>query len=119
MQLCFANSCPSTLWVAVMWWDPDSCQADGGDWATRGWWGVSPGGLVSTNVFTNNRYFYFFAEADDGLIWAGPYGPVECTDAAFDSCQVIGSTADYLSLSMRQVDTGPTEWDSVIVDLEL
>ena len=110
MQLCFHNNYSSPLSVAVMWYDPGDCGGDGGEWGTRGWWNLNPGGTVHTNVSTGNRYFYYYAEAWNGAVWGGPYGPVDCTWAGFSSCQNIGSTADYLSLGMREVDAGWWFW---------
>lgn len=109
MQLCFQNDYRETVWIAVMWWDPDGCGQDG-NWGTRGWWGVDPGQGVSTNVWTGNRYFYMYAEAADGARWTGPYGPVDASDAAFDSCVDIGSSADNLQLGMQEIDAGWWHW---------
>lgn len=110
MQLCFQNNYSSPVWVAVMWWSPDLCGGDGGNWATAGWWGLNPGDSVCTDVWTDNEYFYFYAEADDGAVWAGPYGPVYATYQAFQGCINIGSTQDYLQLGMLQVDAGWWYW---------
>jgi hypothetical protein len=119
MQLCFQNNYSSPLSIAVMWSDQDACPGDDGGWATRGWWNLSPGGSVSTNVWTANRYFYFYAEAENGAVWAGPYGPVDCSWQAFNSCQNIGSTADTLSVGMRQEDAGWWYWAYVTYTVNL
>ena len=65
------------LWsrFLVMWYDTNTCGGDGGNWATKGWWNLSPGQETHTDVWTANRYFYFYAEAEDGAVWNGPYGP--------------------------------------------
>jgi hypothetical protein len=118
MQLCFENSHSSRLWVAVMWYDPSGC-GDYGNWATRGWWNIDPGETVHTNVWTANRYFCFYAEAEDGTVWGGPYGPAYCTYRAFDSCVNIGSTADYLRLGMREVDAGWWHWAYITYTVNL
>jgi hypothetical protein len=110
MQLCFQNNYSSPLWVAVMWWNPDSCGGDGGNWSTEGWWNLNPGDNVNTGVGTNNRYFYFYAEAEDGAVWGGDYGPVDATYQAFQGCVGIGSSRDNLSIGMRQEDAGWWVW---------
>jgi hypothetical protein len=74
---------------------------------------------VGTNVWTANRYFYFYAEAWDGAVWSGPYGPVYASDAAFDSCIDIGSTADNLYLGMAEVDAGWWSWSYVTYTVNL
>jgi hypothetical protein len=118
MQVRFQNNYSSPLSVAVMWWDPDGCGSDG-NWGTRGWWNLDPGQSVGTNVWTANRYFYFYAEAWDGAVWSGPYGPVYASDAAFDSCIEIGSTADNLLLGMAEVDAGWWSWSYVTYTVNL
>jgi uncharacterized membrane protein len=118
MQLCFQNNYSSPVHIAVMWYNPGPCASEGCDWATAGWWNLAPGQSVSTNCYTNDRYYAFYAEADNGAVWAGNYGPVDCTDQAFESCQCIGSTADYLSLGMRLVDAGTASWSTFTVNLD-
>ncbi|WP_255498396.1 DUF1036 domain-containing protein [Nakamurella sp. PAMC28650] len=107
MQLCFQNNYSSPLSVAVMWWNPDGC-GDYGNWGTRGWWNLNPGETVHTDVWTANRYFYFYAEAWDGGVWSGPYG-AQVPYESFDSCAGIGSTADHV-VGMREVDAGWWFW---------
>jgi len=103
MQICFQNNYTAPLSVAVMFYDPDDCGGDGGNWGTAGWWNLTPGQSVATNVFTSDGNFAFYAEAEDGAYWAGPYGPVDCVWQAFEGCQGIGNTNDTLSLGMRLV----------------
>lgn len=118
MQVCFQNNYSSPLSVAVMWWDPDGCGNDG-NWGTRGWWNLGPGGNVHTNVWTDNRYFCFYAEAWDGAVWSGPYGPVYASSDGFDSCVDIGSTADDQFLGMAEVDAGWWFWAYVTYTVNL
>ena len=109
MNVAFQNSYSSTVWVCVSWYDPSSCGADA--WATAGWWRVDPGETVWTDVWTDNRYWYFYAEAEDGAYWAGPYGPLVATWAAFQSCIGVAPNGHAnLEVGMRQVDAGWWYW---------
>jgi uncharacterized membrane protein len=86
----------------------DSCSEYGRPWGTRGWWLLDPG--ASAHVLnTDNRYFYYYAEAVDGRLWTseGPFFPV--TQRRFDSCIDIGST-DARNVGMRQRDLTVTTW---------
>ncbi|MFI0417917.1 DUF1036 domain-containing protein [Spongiactinospora sp. 9N601] len=105
MQLHFRNVYGYPLSVAIMFYSPETC-AEYGQWGTRGWWNIYPNG--QTHVLnTNNRYAYFYAEATDGATWSGqPGSPVMyVTQAAFDSCYLIGSTAAR-TVRVRRLDLG-------------
>ncbi|MEV7006771.1 DUF1036 domain-containing protein [Streptosporangium sp. NPDC051022] len=91
MELHFRNRYTSKVWVAIMFYSPDGCR-DYGQWGTRGWWAIDPGGEAYV-INTNNRYAAFYAEAANGAVWTGPYGPIYVYQTAFDSCLNIGSTA--------------------------
>jgi uncharacterized membrane protein len=108
MKVHFKNSYPSTVWVAVMYYDPDGCD-EYGDWATAGWWKLDPG-QKKWPFSTSNRYAAFYAEAADGAVWSGPYGPVYVYQSAFDSCVNIGSTAAIDVVGMRLIDLGSLAW---------
>lgn len=88
MQLHFRNNHGSPVHVAIMFYSPDTC-GDAGSWGTRGWWNISPGGEAYV-LNTGNRYAAFYAEANDGSIWSGSYGPIYVHQQAFDSCVNIG-----------------------------
>ena len=88
MQLCFQNSYINTLWVACGSTTQDMCASIGFQpgWESGAWWEIAPGDSVSTNVWTSNRYFCAYAEAEDGRVWAGNYpfaimGGWECCKA--------------------------------------
>ena len=103
MELHFRNQYPSRLYVAIMFYDPDGC-GEYGSWGTRGWWPIEPGGEAFV-LNTNNEYAAFYAEADDGAVWGGPYGPVYVHQAAFDSCVGIGDNSPETRIvGMRLVD---------------
>ena len=119
MQLCFKNNYSSLVSILVMWYDTNTCGGDGGNWATKGWWNLSPGQETHTDVWTANRYFYFYAEAEDGAVWNGPYGPVDGTYQAFQGCVGIGSTDDNVSVGVQQVDAGWWFWSYVTYTVNL
>lgn len=73
-MLAFRNRYPKGLWVAIMYYSP-GCS-DGGDWEKKGWWRLTPGQrkvVYGGDLADLNRYYCFYAEADDGAVWAGPY----------------------------------------------
>jgi uncharacterized membrane protein len=68
------NAYPRDIWVAIWYYSPN-CP-DGGDWAKKGWWRISPGQgkvVFGGSLKDHNRYFCYLAESDDGAYWAGPY----------------------------------------------
>jgi len=109
-KLDFCNSSPEQVWVAYMFWSPDDCGGYG-DWQTIGWFAIAPGACetVYANDLddVNNRYWYFYAESASA-VWAGPVR-VYVTDAPFDSCLGIGSTAARI-VGFRQIDVGDRVW---------
>jgi hypothetical protein len=106
MQLCFQNNYIKHLHVAVAWLDDGCVGVPLGNpgWKTGGWWTIAPGDTVETDASTGNRYFYYYAESDDGYFWAGRYkfsvgdGYEECSGGWG---RIVG---------MRQVDAGWWTW---------
>jgi len=108
MRLHFRNHYSSHIWVAIEFFSPDAC-ASYGSWETRGWWGLDPGAEVYV-LNTDNRYAAYYAEASDGRIWTGPYGPVYVHEAAFDHCVGIGDNSPETRIvNMRLVDMGDND----------
>ncbi len=108
MQLCFENSYIFTLWVACAWPNESDCaweKSKLSGWESGAWWEVKSGETVETNASTGNRYFYYYAESEDGKYWAGRYGPVGLVPG-FETCAWIGDE----SVGMRQVDAGWWHW---------
>src|SRR6476659_423149 len=103
MKVQFRNSYPSKVWVAVMYYSPDACK-EYGRWETAGWWGINPGDQVWA-FSTNNRYAAFYAEAEDGATWSGPYGPMLIYQHAFRICIGLGQTGAIGSVGCRLIDT--------------
>jgi hypothetical protein len=115
MQLCFQNSYITTLWVACAW-PNDVCDGVGGNvsgWEAGAWWGIDSGDSVSTDVWTDNRYFYVYAESADGRVWGGPYGPFGIR-AGNETC--AGWPGEPM-LGMQQIDAGWWHWTYITYTL--
>jgi uncharacterized membrane protein len=98
----FTNSYSTKIYVAYMRLD-EGCRADSGDpWVVLGWINLEPGQSQSRPNPTGNQYYYYYAEADDGAYWAGPYG-TEVSSERFDKCEGIGVS----------VSDGPNPWHGV------
>jgi hypothetical protein len=106
MSLYMCNWYPSKVWVAIMWFEP-FCEGNVGNfWRRQGWFSLNPAVCKKVLPNTNhpdvgddlsdiNRYFCFFAIADDGAMWSGPYKrKVRNTKFDFPGC--IGVTAENL-----------------------
>jgi hypothetical protein len=104
MWLQYSNQYSSGLYLAVGYYSPG---CDGSDWASSGWYRIQAG-QTATVLWTTNDYSTFYAEADDGAYWAGPYG-VDLPYHAFDDwCWNLG-VSPGLSVGMRLV-TATNAW---------
>ena len=87
----FTNSYSSKIYVAYMRLD-NACGEDCGDpWDVLGWINLEPGQRQSRPNPTNNRWYYYFAEADDGSFWAGEFD-AEVSSERFEKCTCLVST---------------------------
>ena len=69
-QVNFTNSRAAPMFVAYMRLD-NNCQNECGEpWDVLGWINLQPGQTTSRDNPTNNRYFYYYAEATDGSVGA-------------------------------------------------
>jgi hypothetical protein len=68
-----------------------------------GWWSVAPGETVYA-FETNNRYFCFYGEAEDGRLWTGDR-VVHVLDERFYQCWKVVSYPSY-AVEMELVDAG-------------
>jgi uncharacterized membrane protein len=93
MKVSFRNNYNATVWVAIMRFDQKAC-ANHGDWATAGWWKIEPG-EEKWPFSTTNRFAYYYAEASDGAVWSGDYGPISVEKGAFESCLNITGNAGH------------------------
>jgi hypothetical protein len=107
----FTNSYKKKLYVAYMRLDYN-CQSECGDiWDVLGWINLDPGQTQSRANPTNNRWFYYYAEADDGAVWFGPYA-AEVSDLKFEKCSCLSVIIEngtpfnpYHVVGFRDVDT--------------
>jgi Protein of unknown function (DUF1036) len=110
-EIRFTNSYGQKLYVAYMRLDY-GCQDDCGDpWDVLGWINLDPGETETRANPTENGYFYYYAEADDGNSWAGPF-PAEVTQTVFEKCTCLGvivqngePTNPYHTVGFRELDT--------------
>jgi uncharacterized membrane protein len=114
MGLTLCNSYTSRIYTAIMFYSPDRCGGDGGNFETMGWWPLNPGqcALVYGNDLEDlNRFWYYFAMADDGAVWAGPFG-TSVPRAAFDGCfgtGVGGASSEFIAIGYRELDIGDND----------
>ncbi|MBD1811958.1 DUF1036 domain-containing protein [Microcoleus vaginatus] len=91
-MLTICNKYTHGVWVAIMYYRPNC--SDGGNWAKKGWWRLNPGEckvVYGGSLRSLNRYYCYYAEADNGANWSGPYvRPVP--PQAFDWCEWISNT---------------------------
>ena len=114
MEVHFRSNYPSRFWIAILAYDPENCGGEGGDWIAAGWWTVAKG----ENVYafeTDNRYFAYYAEAEDGRIVSGDL-PVYVIDDRFYICYRPVSSASY-PVAMVRVDGG-ADADVCVVQLD-
>lgn len=107
----FHNSYSTRLFVAYMRLDHNCGNECGEPWDVLGWVVLSPGDSQSRANPTNNRYFYYYAEALDGAIWSGPF-VAEVTQTRFEKCTCLGvivqnggATNPYHDVGFRELDT--------------
>ncbi|MGW5152993.1 hypothetical protein [Rhodococcus koreensis] len=55
-----------------------------------------------------NRFWYYYAESDDGRAWRGDFPTYVKRPAAFDICDGVGSTA-YVVVGFREIDVGDVD----------
>ena len=107
-EVTFTNSYGQKMYVAYMRRD-FSCQDCGDIWDVLGWIGLDPGETETRANPTDNRWYYYYAEAVDGAYWAGPYG-AEVSQARFEKCTCLGVVVSdgpqpYHDVGMRELDS--------------
>jgi len=105
-MLRFCNSHPVRVWTAISFFSPEDCSGDGGGWQNMGWWPVNPGQCVvvyGNDLADLNRFWYFFAEGDDGRVWAGPFPTFVHPTDAFNVCDGFGTT-QLIRVGFRELD---------------
>jgi len=111
-MLAFCNGVREDIWVSYMFYSPEDCGGDGGNWQAIGWFRVSPGqcstGYAHDLDDGNNRYWYYYAESDSGrLKWAGPIA-TWISDEAFNVCRGVANSTQF-PVGFRQFDVGDAD----------
>ncbi|WP_051780710.1 DUF1036 domain-containing protein [Janthinobacterium agaricidamnosum] len=114
MGLRLCNNFPRPIWTSIMFYSPESCGGDGGDFEMMGWWKIDPGvcALVYANDVDVNRYWYFYADSFDGVLWSGPFGANVSLERFGGDQWCYGaqrSTSDLKHISYREIDIGDAE----------
>jgi hypothetical protein len=106
----FTNMYSAKLYVAYMRLDYGCGNDCGEPWDVLGWVNLNPGDSQTRANPTGNRWYYYYAEADDGAFWAGPY-VAHVSWERFELCTCLGvSVSDgpnpWHDVGMRELDLG-------------
>jgi uncharacterized membrane protein len=112
MALFFNNGYTEVISVAIMYYAPDECPdcPEGNNWMARGWWNIDPGGQkcpYGGGLHERNRYWCYYAQSADGLVWAGQY-EAQVSDEEFHICRCLGVTG-WRTVGFRLKDIGDNE----------
>jgi uncharacterized membrane protein len=98
-----------------MFYSPESCGGDGGDFEKMGWWRIAPGScaLVYANDLEDvNQFWYYYAQADDGAVWAGPFRAAVSLDPFGGDQWCYGfetSAPGQIIIGYRELDIGDND----------
>lgn len=119
MGLTLCNGYSTRIWTAIMFYSPETCPAagdpPGGDFEMMGWWGIQPGScaLVYANDLEDlNEFWYFFAQADDGAIWDGPFRhgvPLTAFGGSTACWGLETNSPDLITVGFRELDIGDND----------
>jgi hypothetical protein len=102
-QVIFTNSITTKIYVAYMRRD-FRCQFCGDVWDVLGWINLAPGETETRANPTSNRWFYHYAEGEDGRIYNGPF-PAEVANFRFQKCTCLGVTPNpYHTVGFGELD---------------
>jgi len=110
-MLTFCNSYPTRIWTAISFFSPEDCGGEGGSWQNIGWYLVHPGtcAVVYANDLEDlNRFWYLYAEAEDGAKWTGDFPTFVNRTDPFNVCDGLGSTA-LERVGFRELDVGDND----------
>ena len=104
MSLNFFNASPNTVWVAILYYNPNGCDAASQYFSKAGWYQVDSGMTITPNVApllgnlqNGNARAYFFAQqypGSTGEVWQGNI-MVKVPDAVgFSQCLADKSSCD-------------------------
>jgi len=106
----FTNSYGQPIFISYMRLDYGCRDECGEPWDVLGWIGLQPGQTQSRPNPTNNRWYYYYAEATDGAFWAGPF-VAEVSQQRFEKCTCLGvivengdPTSPYHDVGFRELD---------------
>jgi uncharacterized membrane protein len=114
MALTLCNSYTTTIWASIMFYSPETCGGDGGDYEMMGWWMIEPGScaLVYANDLETS-FWYYFAHAADGAFWAGPFATSVPRQAFGGICWGVpkggSGSSDFEEIGYRELDIGDNE----------
>ena len=115
MGLRLCNGYTSRISTIIMFYSPETCGGEGGDFEMMGWWNLDPGmcALVYANDLADlNRFWYVYADSPDGAFWAGPFGATVPTDRSFGLCfrpSVGGASSSFQAIGFREIDIGDSD----------
>lgn len=104
----FINDYGRKMWVAYSYRDFGCRDICDDIWSKRGWINLDPGETETRPNPTTNRWYYYYAEAEDGSVWSGPFVH-QVSRRVFDLCTCIGiwtsePTNLYFNAGFREVD---------------
>ena len=111
MGLVLCNGHGTSIWTSIMFYSPRACGPETDGFEMMGWWKIDPRSctLVYANDLADvNRYWYYFAEARDGYVWAGPWA-AQVTNRAFGGagwCHGLGRSDANVRIGYRELDVG-------------
>lgn len=103
----FENRTPRRLFVAYAYhWNDCNWQC-GDPWRVEGWCVLEAYEKKWRQNPTGAKWFYYYAEALGGGVWAGTY-PMQVTKAKFDTCSCSDHSSEpssWYTAWMRELDT--------------
>ena len=111
-MLAFCNHLREDVWLAYMFFSPEDCGGEGGNFQAIGWFHIPPG--ACTTVYANdlddvnNRFWFFHAfNRSRSIVWSGPF-QVGVTDAPFNHCITLRNTTQQL-VGFQVFDVGDND----------
>jgi hypothetical protein len=99
----FRNSYSSRIFVAYQRKNPACTALCGEPWDVLGWINLAPGQTQTRANPTGSRWYYYYAEAEDGAIWDGAWGG-DVLDVAFQKCDCLSGPTGWYRVKMDQID---------------
>jgi len=104
-EVTFTNSTGAKIFVAYIRRDFGCLRDCEQPFEVRGWINLNPGETQTRANPTNNRWFYHYAEDENGRMWSGPIVTGVANDR-FAKCYCIGIIPNpYHDVGFRILDT--------------